>query len=70
VFGKSTDIPEVISLFLEPNILDEWIGLEKDAISIAIDDILTDKNAFENRFDIVNDIDAVGLRVYIQLISV
>lgn len=62
VFGTSTDIPEVISLFLEPEILDEWIGLEKDAISIAIDEILTDPNAFENRFEIMNDIDAVIFR--------
>lgn len=59
VFGKNTDIPEVISLFLEPDILDEWVGIEKDAISIAIDDILSDSNAFGNRFEIVNDIDTV-----------
>lgn len=59
MFGKNTDIPEIISLFLQPNILDEWIGLEKDAISVAIDDILADRNAFENRFEVATDIDAV-----------
>jgi hypothetical protein len=60
VFGTNTDIPEVISLFLEPDILDEWIGLEESAISIAIDDILADPNAFQNRFEIAGDIDAVS----------
>ncbi|KAI6191148.1 hypothetical protein M3Y97_00196500 [Aphelenchoides bicaudatus] len=59
MFGTNTDVPEVISLFLEPEILDEWIGLEECAISVAIDGILTDKDAFQNRFDIVNDIDAL-----------
>ncbi|KAI6174157.1 hypothetical protein M3Y98_01159300 [Aphelenchoides besseyi] len=57
MFGTQTDIPEVITLFLEPNIFDEWIELEKDAIAVGIDEILDDKNAFRSRFEGATDID-------------
>ncbi|KAI6205971.1 hypothetical protein M3Y94_00852400 [Aphelenchoides besseyi] len=57
MFGTQTDIPEVITLFLEPSIFDEWIELEKDAIAVGIDEILDDKNAFRSRFEGATDID-------------
>jgi hypothetical protein len=59
LFGKDTDIPDVVSLFLEPKILDIWVELEKDAISIGVDEILADPHAFENRFEVANDVDTV-----------
>ncbi|KAI6243662.1 hypothetical protein M3Y99_00028700 [Aphelenchoides fujianensis] len=57
MFGQQTDIPEVIALFLEPRIFDEWIELEKDAISVGVDEILADPQAFRSRFEGANDID-------------
>lgn len=53
-------MPEVMELFVKPGIFDEWVELEKDAISVGVDEILADKNAYQCRFEEAKDIDNVS----------
>ncbi|KAI1730313.1 RINT-1 / TIP-1 family domain-containing protein [Ditylenchus destructor] len=47
----------VISALSEDNILDTWIKLERDTISIGVDAILADPDAYESRYKGAADVD-------------
>ncbi|CAD5227580.1 unnamed protein product [Bursaphelenchus okinawaensis] len=54
---NGTSLPDVMTLFMDASITDEWIELEKDTLSAGIDDILADSNAYKCRFEEAKDID-------------
>uniref|UniRef100_A0A1I7RQX8 RAD50-interacting protein 1 n=1 Tax=Bursaphelenchus xylophilus TaxID=6326 RepID=A0A1I7RQX8_BURXY len=50
-------LPDIMSLFMKTEIIDEWVELEKDAIAVGIDEVLADPHAYECRFEEARDID-------------
>ena len=59
------DYPEeeaqhVIAELCDERVLESWIRLERDTISVGIDSILTDPSAYESRYKGAADIDAVS----------
>lgn len=43
--------------------LEAWIKLERDTLSVAVDSILADPHAFENRYKDVPDVDMVRTNI-------
>jgi hypothetical protein len=53
------DAPHVITELCRDELLDIWIKLERDTISVGVDHILSDELAYESRYKDANDVDSV-----------
>ena len=57
----------VISELCNSNaVLESWIRLERDTISVAIDSILAEPNAFEPRYKGAADVDKVHILILLN----
>uniref|UniRef100_A0A914CCS2 Metallo-beta-lactamase domain-containing protein n=1 Tax=Acrobeloides nanus TaxID=290746 RepID=A0A914CCS2_9BILA len=52
------DAPHVITELCRDELLDIWIKLERDTISVGVDHILSDELAYESRYKDANDVDS------------
>lgn len=61
LFNKNEDGHVLSLLYNNSNVLETWIKLERDTISIGIDSILSDSDCYDNRYKSASDVDVVKM---------
>ncbi|TKR96598.1 hypothetical protein L596_010597 [Steinernema carpocapsae] len=56
-FGYPQDFPRVFSLFCRRDIMNAWLRLERETTAKAIDSLIIQENAFQNRHREASDVD-------------